>query len=125
MVHDDTPRLQWKLAVVDDLVKGNNDLVHSAQISTASYKTNRPITRLYPLEVVSSSDSNPATETRDSDLTGESTENNSPVIEAAQKSSTKNQSDDQAHPRSKRRAATRAMHRISEWTDALCAPGEM
>jgi len=54
VVHDNTPRLQWKLAVVDDLVKGNNGQIHSAHISTAIHKTNRPITRLYPLEVASS-----------------------------------------------------------------------
>ena len=38
VVHDDTLRLQWKLAVVDDLVKGNDGLVHSAHISTANHK---------------------------------------------------------------------------------------
>lgn len=54
MVYDDTPRIHWKLAVVDDLVKGNDGLIRSAHISTANHKTNRPITRLYPLEVVSS-----------------------------------------------------------------------
>lgn len=54
VVYDDTPRIHWKLAVVDDLVKGNDGLIRSAHISTANHKTNRPITRLYPLEVVSS-----------------------------------------------------------------------
>ena len=54
MNYDDTPRFHWKLAVVDDLVKGNDGLIHSAHISTANHKTNRLITRLYPLEVVSS-----------------------------------------------------------------------
>ena len=54
VVHDDCPRLQWKLAVIDDLVEGNDGLICSAHISTANHKTSRPITRLYPLEVVSS-----------------------------------------------------------------------
>ena len=56
VVNDDCPRLQWKLAVVDDLVKGNDGLIRSAHISTANHKTSRTITRLYPLEVFSSGD---------------------------------------------------------------------
>ena len=103
VVHDDTPRLHWKLAVVDDLVKGNDGLIRSAHISTANHKTSRPITRLYPLEVVSSEN-------------GESANHEpSPVS-----------SDSKIRPRSKRAAATKAMDRIAEWTDTLCCPpGEM
>ena len=60
VVHDDCPRLQWKLAVVDDLVEENDGLIRSAHISTANHKTSRPITtritRLYPLEIVSGGD---------------------------------------------------------------------
>ena len=103
VVHDDTPRLHWKLAVVDDLVKGNDGLIRSAHISTANHKTNRPITRLYPLEVVSS-------------------ENR----ESADRERRPTSSDSEIRPRSKRAAAAKAMNRISEWTDTLCCPpGEM
>ena len=101
VVHDSTPRLQWKLAVVDDLVKGNDGLIRLAHISTATHKTNRPITRLYPLEVVSSGNR-------------ESTDHEHRPAS----------SDRQIHPRSKRTAAVKAMTRITEWTDTLRHPPE-
>ena len=104
VVHDDCPRLHWKLAVVDDLVEGNDGLIRSAHISTANHKTSRPITRLYPLEVVSSGD----------------TEN----IDQEQRPVTSRDSEICSRP--KRAAAAKAITRISEWTDTLrCPPGEM
>ena len=115
LVHDDTPRLHWKLAIVDDLVEGNDGLVRSAHISTANYKTNRPITRLYPLEVVSNPNNN---------LTGESTEDSSTPVSMQQQSNTDVQSDGPVLPRPKRAAATRAMKTISEWTNTLRRPPE-
>ena len=53
VVHDDTPRLQWKLAVVEELIEGKDGLVHAAHMRTATCKTTRPIVKLYPLEVSS------------------------------------------------------------------------
>ncbi|XP_069114867.1 uncharacterized protein [Argopecten irradians] len=50
-VHDDSPRTTWKIAVVEDLVYGRDNLVRSAVIRTSSGITNRPIIKLYPLEV--------------------------------------------------------------------------
>ena len=94
VVHDDTPRLQWKLAVVDDLVKGNDGLVHSAHISTANHKTNRPITRLYPLEVVSS-------ETRENT----DHEQGSTSRETSDREQRPASSESETRPRSKRAAA--------------------
>ena len=55
MVHDDSPRISWKLAVVEELLKGKDGLVQAANIRIAYGKTNHPITRLIPLEVVSDS----------------------------------------------------------------------
>ena len=40
-IHDDTPRVQWRLAVIESVDKGGDGLIHSI---TA-------IARLYPLEV--------------------------------------------------------------------------
>ena len=49
--HDDTPRTMWKIAVVKDLVTGGDGLVRAATLRTANGTTNRPITKLYPLEL--------------------------------------------------------------------------
>jgi uncharacterized phage infection (PIP) family protein YhgE len=51
-VYDNTPRVKCKLAMVDELITGNDGLVRSAKIHTASNKiTTRPVTKLYPLEL--------------------------------------------------------------------------
>ena len=50
-IYDDTPRCLWKLAVVDELIHGEDKLVRSVKLRTNSGFTNRPIARLYPLEV--------------------------------------------------------------------------
>jgi len=51
LIHDDTPRKQWKLAVIEGLNKGEDGLIRSANVRTSSGQTNRPITKLYSLEV--------------------------------------------------------------------------
>ena len=51
LIHDDTPRIQWKLAVIEQVNKGADGLIHSADIRTSTGKTNRPIAKLYPLEI--------------------------------------------------------------------------
>jgi hypothetical protein len=56
LVHDDSPRHNWKLAVVEKLIKSNDGHVRAAEIRTASGKTNRPISKLYPLEVSESTE---------------------------------------------------------------------
>ena len=49
IVHDDKPRLQWKLAIVEDLIEGNDGLVQAAHVRTENCCTTRPIIKLYPL----------------------------------------------------------------------------
>ena len=56
IVHDDKPRLQWRLAVVEDIIKGRDNLVRAAHIRMGNYKTTRPIVKLYPLEVTTTLD---------------------------------------------------------------------
>ena len=51
MVHDDSPRITWKLAVIEELMKGKDGLVYAAKIRTA--QGNHPIAKLIPLEVSS------------------------------------------------------------------------
>jgi len=58
LVHDDCLRISWKLAVVQELLKGKDGLVN---IRMANGKTNCPIARLIPLEVSSNSVSNNST----------------------------------------------------------------
>ena len=53
LIHDDTPRTKWKMAVVEQLMKGKDDYVRAATIKYNGGKTNRPINKLYPLEVSS------------------------------------------------------------------------
>ena len=51
LVHDDIPRTCWQLAVVEELIEGLDGFTRAARIRTKTGKTNRPITKLYPLEV--------------------------------------------------------------------------
>lgn len=50
-IHDDTSRLTWKLAVVEELVRGRDGFIRSATVRTQNGLTNRPIVKLYPLEI--------------------------------------------------------------------------
>ena len=53
-VHDDTPRIKWRLAVIEGVNKEAADgLIQFADIRTSTGRTNRPIAHLYPLEAVS------------------------------------------------------------------------
>ena len=51
LIHDDNPRVSWKLALVTSINRGRDGLVRSVNLRTANGTTNRPITRLHPLEV--------------------------------------------------------------------------
>ena len=51
MNHDECPRINWKLPVVEDLTIGNNGMICSAKIRAKNGVINRPVTKLYPLEV--------------------------------------------------------------------------
>jgi len=39
IVHDDKPRIQWRLAVVENLIEGGDGLVQAAHISMDNLKT--------------------------------------------------------------------------------------
>ena len=51
LVHDDIPRIKWKLDVIEGVNKGADGLIRSAVIQSTTGKTNQPIAHLYPLEV--------------------------------------------------------------------------
>ena len=61
LIHDDGPRINWRLAVVTKLLIGGDNLTRAAETQTSTGTTNRPTTKLYPLEVNSSTESSQST----------------------------------------------------------------
>ena len=53
LIHDDSPRARWKMAVIENLIKGNDGNIRAAEVRTDSGRMNRPIAKLYPLEITS------------------------------------------------------------------------
>ena len=51
LVHDEGLRINWKLAVVQELLPGRDGHVRAVNIRTQGGTTNRPISKLYPLEI--------------------------------------------------------------------------
>lgn len=52
VIHDDTPRTRWKLAVVTELIPGRDGRVRAAHLRTSNGKILvRPVEKLYPLEI--------------------------------------------------------------------------
>ena len=97
LVHDDTARVNWRLAVIESLNKGEDGLVRSANIRTTTGRINRPIARLYPLEVTAADQ--PTTDDQ-------------------------NQMTDNDTTRPVRRAAERSRTRVKEWITTLSGPPE-
>jgi len=62
LVHDESPRITWRLAIIEELMKGWDGLVRAAKIRTAQGMTNHPITKLIPLEVSSDMAGNSSTD---------------------------------------------------------------
>ncbi|XP_045023523.1 uncharacterized protein LOC123467803 [Daphnia magna] len=50
-IHNECKRYSWKLAVVENVIRGADGKVRAADVRTANGKTNRPINKLYPLEL--------------------------------------------------------------------------
>ena len=52
-IYDESPRTQWKLGTIVELLTGNDGLTRAATLRTSSgLITSRPIEKLYPLEVL-------------------------------------------------------------------------
>ena len=100
LIHDDNPRVNWKLALVTSINRGRDGLVRSVNLRTANGRTNRSITRLHPLEVQAKEVQCP-TEAETTTV-----ETPTPVR------------------RPQRDAARRAMRRIADWTRDICVPPE-
>ncbi|VDH98724.1 Hypothetical predicted protein [Mytilus galloprovincialis] len=48
---DKLPKNRWNIAVVDELITGNDGFTRAAIIRTSAGRTSRPIVKLYPLEI--------------------------------------------------------------------------
>ena len=51
LVHENVPRSNWKLAVVEKLIPGSDSHVRTVQVRTSNGSIFRPISKLYPLEL--------------------------------------------------------------------------
>ena len=102
LVHDDSPCVHWRLAVVEDLIHGGDGLVRAANIRTSTGRTNRPIIRLIPLEV--------SAPDKDSDTNRLScSDSQTDVFEEVKLRPTRN-------------SAKKARERLTQWADILSAP---
>ena len=102
LVHDDTHRSTWKLAVIESLIKGGDGLVRAANIRTNTGCTNRPITKLYPLEISADVEN----------------------LDEPNRDSTNVLATNNSNGRPRRAAASNALRRISEWANSLRGPPE-
>ena len=107
IIHDDTPRTRWKIAVVNDLVTGGDGLVRAATLRTANGTTNRPITKLYPLEL---NETEPL-----ADIENQEERSTTPV----------NLPDSPVGTRPQRMSARKATVRMKEWARVLAAPEDV
>ena len=54
LIHDDdVSRLRWRLGIIEGLITGADGHVRAAHLRTSTGKTNRAISKLYPLELMS------------------------------------------------------------------------
>ena len=109
IVHDDKPRMQWRLAVVEKLITGKDNLVRAAHIRMGTYKTTRPIVKLYPLEVSSEDDISQAVTDNTSDESTQHMKDNQAPSNNTTSSGT----------RPRRNAAAKALQKISKWATIL------
>ena len=107
LVHNDCPRINWNMAVVESLVKDSDGLVRSVNIRTKNGATNRPVSKLYLLEL--SEQVSNATEYSGS-------QEDYTIANSLDVSSTNH--------RPHRSAAQRAQQQLAEWTETIRAPLE-
>ena len=118
LIHDDVPRINWRLAVIEKLIIGNDGLVRAANVRTANGRTNRPIVRLYPLEVTANPEgTGTIAEDKERTTIGETEterESNSVTVTTPGEGNS-------CRP-SQRDSARRAMERMTKWSEVLRAP---
>jgi len=87
----------WRLAVIEELIRGKDGLVRAAHIRMGTYKTTRSIVKLYPLEVSSEYHSDVTPDPQDAKP---NTDTTSPSV------------------RKRRKAYSEALQKMSEWTSS-------
>ena len=105
---------------MEDLLEGNDGLVRAAHVRTENCCTTRPIIKLYPLEVSSGS-----YDEHDQDASNDTESSRDDIVR--DDVATTDTPDDQVIPSrlcGKRRAATEALRKMSEWTSVLRGPPE-
>jgi len=114
LVHDDGPRVKWRLAVVEDLICGGDGLVRATNIRTSTGRTNRPIVRLIPLEVSAQGENNNPS---DDSVSGD--KDTSSISD-----SQTNTSGEATKSRPMRNSARRAREKSTQWANILSGPPE-
>ena len=56
LIHDETPRIKWKLGIVVKLIRGDDNYIRSVSLKTNTGICMRPVTKLYPLEIEANED---------------------------------------------------------------------
>ena len=107
LIHNDTPRTTWKMGVVEALITGGDEIVRAVTLRTATGLTNRPVAKLYPLELNVTTKSEEETETTAEEDTDATQSTSSTRTESA---------------RPQRSSARRAAVKINEWSGVLAAP---
>ncbi len=51
LIHNESSRMQWKMAIVESLIRSADGIARSATVRIGTSISSRPITKLYPLEV--------------------------------------------------------------------------
>ena len=105
LIHSEKARLLWHMAVIESLIQGKDGLVRAVNLRTSNGRTNRPITKLYPLELVE------ASETSDN------------ANASAFKETKKAESEIRRGP--VREAAKKATRQLKKWTSALRGPEDV
>ena len=111
LIHNDGPRIHWRMGAVDSLITGNDGLVRAANVWIGNYTTFRPITRLYPLEVSTPTEL-------------ESAPTESEVYNHDDSSTSLPRKTEPMIRPPRRAAALRAVSWLSEWTRELRRPPE-
>ena len=111
LVHDDSPRAGWKLAVIEEVISGHDGHIRAVNIRTSNGRTNRPISRLYPFEITSETGTEPVHSgvASTQENSNSSSQQNSPQIQGIC---------------STIQAVMKAHERFAEWTSVLRSPLE-
>ena len=116
LIHDDTPRTTWKMGVVEELITGGDGIVRAITLRTATGLTNRPVTRLYPLElnVTRQLEIEETRNHQGEEFSTATTESSTSTIPMGSLTSARPQ----------RSSAHRATVKMKEWARVLAAPPE-